>query len=105
MKVVALTLATLTLGGCVTVKHQLTDPNVAARFDSSKSAEEFARCAAAGLPSFELKQLGSAWALIEKRDIRLVSRWDFFPSNAGSQAELRNGAKDDGGVQVVRACA
>lgn len=98
-------LLVVSLSGCVMVKHQLTDPNVAARFDSTKSPADFARCAAEQLPEFELEQAGNAFALIRKRDIRLVSRWDFFPTNSGSQAELRNGAKDDGGLEIVRSCA
>lgn len=94
------------LGGCVTVKHQLTDPNVAVRYNSSKSAAEFARCAAEKLaPPFVLEQQGQAWSLTLRRDIRLVSRWDFFPTNNGSQAELRNGAEDDAGAEKVLACA
>jgi len=96
----------LLLCGCVAVKHQLTDPNVAARYDSAKTAADFAQCAAAQLaPPFVLGQAGGAYSLTLKRGIVVVSRWDFFPTNAGSQAELRNGAEDDGGAAKVRACA
>ena len=103
--IVALTSAAL-LTGCVTVKHQLTDPNVAARFDSAKTPAEFARCAADRLgPEFTLEQSGNAYALTRKRGIVLQSRWDIFPANNGSQAELRNGASDDAGVDKVRSCA
>lgn len=93
------------LGGCVAVKQQLIDPNVAARYDSAKSPEAFARCASAALPEFRLEQTGVAWALVRKQGIVLLSRWDFFPTNSGSQAELRNGANDAAGVDKVLACA
>lgn len=94
------------LAGCAVVKHQLTDPNVAARYDSAKAAEAFARCAADQLaPPFVLDQLGGAWTLIRKDGIKVVSRWDFFPTNNGSQAELRNGAPDQAGAAEVLACA
>lgn len=107
MRSVVLAVSALALtGGCVAVKHQITDPNVAARFDSTKSPDEFARCAADKLtPPFKLEQNGQTFALTLQRDIRLVSRWDFFPTNNGSQAELRNGARDDAGTAEVRACA
>lgn len=105
MKLIALVILPV-LAGCAVVKHQLNDPNVAARYDSSKSAEAFARCAAEQLgPAFELEQVGNAYALIRKRGIVVHSRWDFFPINNGSQAELRNGASDDAGAENVRACA
>ncbi len=97
---------TLALAGCVTVKHQLTDPNVAARFDSAKTSAEFAQCAAAKLtPDFALEQDGTSYSLTRKRGIVVLSRWDFFPTNNGSQAELRNGAKDAAGADQVKSCA
>ncbi|TCJ37385.1 hypothetical protein [Parafrankia sp. BMG5.11] len=99
-----LMLAAIALPGCTVVKHQITDPNVAARFDSAKSADEVARCAAAALADFKLEQAGPAWSLTRRDGIKTAVRWDFFPSNAGSQAELRNGATDEGGVSVVRGC-
>jgi hypothetical protein len=94
------------LAGCMVVKHQLTDPNVAARYDSTKSADAFAHCAADKLAHpFVLEQQGEAWTLIRKDGIRVVSRWDFFTTNAGSQAELRNGARDRAGADEVLTCA
>lgn len=94
------------LAGCVAVKPEIRQPNVAARFDSAKTAEAFARCASGALPAFRLDQAeDGTWSLIRKEGIVLLSRWDFFPANAGSQAELRNGASDDGGADLVRACA
>lgn len=98
--------AVLGLGACTTVKHQLTDPNPAARYDSDKSPAEFARCAAAALgDEFELQELGSAFALIRQRGILTNARWDIFPTNNGSQAELRSGSKDGAGAEKVLACA
>ena len=94
----------LVLGGCVTVKHQLTDPTVAARFDSQKPAGAFAHCAAAALPAFHLEQAGGAWALVRKHGMVQLSRWDFFATNHGSQAELRNGSGDSAGADLVMAC-
>jgi hypothetical protein len=92
------------LSGCVAVKRQIREPNVAGRYDSAKSAAALAQCAAAALPNFKLKQQGEAWNLIRQDGIKMLTRWDFFPTNGGSQAELRNGAKDDGGAAKVRSC-
>jgi hypothetical protein len=98
-----LTAATLT--SCVTIKPEINDPSVAARLNSSKSSAELAQCAAEALgPGFALDQKGQAYSLIRKRGIVLEARWDIFPTNTGSQAELRNGGDDDAGVDHVKAC-
>jgi hypothetical protein len=98
--------AAIAATGCVTIKPEINDPSVAARFDSSKSPAEFARCAAEALgPSFALEQNSQAFALIRKRGIVLDARWDIFRTNNGSQAELRNGSDDDAGASLVAGCA
>lgn len=104
---VVLLIAGAAIAGCTTVKHQVTDANVAARYDSTKSAAEFARCAAAALGSdFRMEEVGStAFALIRQQGILTNARWDFFPTNSGSQAELRSGSKDGAGADKVLACA
>ncbi len=94
------------LAGCMAVKPEIRQASVAARFDSANPPEAFARCAAAALPNFKLDQEeDGTWSLIRKDGIVLLSRWDFFQTNQGSQAELRNGAGDEAGAAEVRACA
>jgi len=93
------------LGGCSVVKHQVTDPYVAARFDSSKNAADFAKCAADSLgEDFQLSSTGLSHVLTRQRGILVQARWDFFPTNNGSQAELRSSTPDDAGVEAVRGC-
>ena len=94
------------LGGCVVIDNSVVEPNVAARFTSDKTAEEFARCASDQLSNqFKFESAGTAYSLTRRQGIRINARWDFHPTNVGSEAELRSDSDDGAGIDVVRACA
>lgn len=95
----------LLLVGCSVQKYELRQPNTAARIDSDKTAASFAQCvsAAMGIP---IRDSGNILHIVRKdRQGVEASRWDFIPTNSGSQAELRSGASDGDGMEQVRACA
>jgi hypothetical protein len=93
------------LGGCVVQKGELSRPYVAARLDSPKIAADFARCAGAAMGLSVRENEGILYIIQKDARGTHTSRWDFFPTNNGSQAELRSGAKDNAGIAVVRGCA
>ena len=104
--VLAAAVAIGALGGCVMLDNSVVEPNVAARFTSDKTAGEFARCASAQLSDqFKLDSAGTAYSLTRRQGITINARWDFHPTNSGSEAELRSDSDDGAGIETVRACA
>lgn len=96
--------AVLSLPGCAVVSKEVERPQVAVRYDSTKTAKVFAECAAAGLGR-EIVRKGESFAIEMQDGVRLRARWDFFPTLDGSQAELRGSPDFDAGIEIVRACS
>jgi hypothetical protein len=99
-----LPLALLALAGCVVQKPALNRPYVAARIESPKPAAAFSSCVGDAM-DLQVREQNGVLHIIRSRGGVQVARWDFVASNNGSQAELRTGANDDAGIDLVRACA
>jgi hypothetical protein len=93
------------LAGCAVQKAELNRPYVAARIDSTKTAAQFAQCSAAAMGLTVRSDEGILTIVRSNTRGVQVARWDFLATNNGSQAELRTGASDDAGLDVVRGCA
>lgn len=104
MRLAVLAFAAL-CSGCVVQKAELNRPQVVARIDSPKTAAEFARCSAEAM-NLEVRSDEGVLSIIRSDHLGVrAARWDFLATNTGSQAELRSGASDDAGMELVRACA
>ncbi|USA39615.1 hypothetical protein NCF86_00175 [Pelagerythrobacter marinus] len=97
-------LISLMLTGCVVQKAELNRPYAAARFDSDKTAAQFAACSAEAM-NLQVREDEGILTIVRTNNLGVqVARWDFLPTNSGSQAELRTGANDDAGMELVRGC-
>lgn len=101
---IVLPLAALLLSGCAIQSKELERPQVAARYDSTKSAKDFAVCAAEGMGR-RLENEGNRYVIKHVNGVQVQARWDFLATLEGSQAELRAPASYDAGEAIVRECA
>lgn len=97
-------LLALPLSGCMVQAHELERPQVAATFQSSKTAAAFAQCVseATGLP---LRRDGDVYTIIDhnRTGVRVV-RWDFSATLDGSEAALRSEDNVETRQAAVRGC-
>lgn len=96
--------AVVFLAGCTVQKAELNRPYVTARIDSAKPAAAFAQCSAAAM-GLSVRSDEGVLTIVRSSGGVQVARWDFLATNNGSQAELRTGARDDAGLEIVRGCA
>lgn len=98
-------LAAVAVSGCVVQAHELARPQVAARFQSAKTAVQFAQCSATAL-GVELHNDGGVYSVFgHNRGGVRIARWDFNATLSGSEATLRMEDNVESGEAAVRGCA